>query len=132
MDSGKRDIEKRSDLEAVLAAFYEKAFQDDRLAHFFTTVVPLNMETHLPVITDFWEAVIFNRHTYRKNVMAVHQHISSMSPINAEHLDRWTELFTQTVDEYFEGEKAELMKQRALSIATLMKIKISSPSSNLL
>ena len=32
-------------------------------------------------------------------------------------------LFQSTVDELFTGDKAELAKQRALSIATVMKLK---------
>jgi hemoglobin len=43
-----------------------------------------------------------------------------------EHFQRWTELFTATVDEMYKGEKAELIKQRAMSIATVMQIKIFS------
>jgi len=35
------------------------------------------------------------------------------------------ELFNQTIDELFEGEKAEQAKQRALSIATVMQINIA-------
>jgi hemoglobin len=121
----KRDIENRSDLEKILAAFYEQAFKDDLIGRFFTEVVPLDLTTHLPVITDFWEAVILNKHTYRKNVMEIHQHISQLSPIKKEHLDRWVHLFTQTIEAHFEGAKATLMKQRATSIATLMDIKLN-------
>ncbi len=41
-----------------------------------------------------------------------------------EHFQRWILLFNETVDELFKGEKAELIKQRALSISTVMQIKI--------
>jgi len=34
-------------------------------------------------------------------------------------------LFSETLDEFFEGSKTELMKQRAKSIATLMDIKLN-------
>ena len=121
----KRDIENRDDLEEVLNAFYKKVFKDDVISHFFIEVVPLSIEKHLPVITDFWEAVIFNKHSYRKNVMEVHQHIHHLSSIKKEHLDRWIEIFTKTIDEHFDGEKANLMKTRAHSIATLMNIKLN-------
>ena len=40
------------------------------------------------------------------------------------HFDHWLMLFTTTVDDLFEGEKAEQTKQRATSIATVMQIKI--------
>ena len=120
------DVRNRTDIEQVLNAFYDKAFTDEVIGFFFTEVVPLDLKTHLPVITNFWESVIFNTQGYGKNVMEIHRHISSKSTISKKHLDRWVQLFTITVDELFAGEKAELMKQRAISIATLMTIKMSS------
>jgi hemoglobin len=120
-----KDIESRSDIDTVLVSFYQKAFTDNLIGRFFTEVVPLNLTTHLPVITDFWEAVIFNTHSYRKNVMEIHQHIHQLSSIKKQHLDRWVQIFTITIDEHFAGEKTNLMKQRAASIATLMDIKLN-------
>lgn len=119
-----RDVETRGDLENLLTDFYTKVFSDDLIAFFFTEVEPLNMETHIPVIADFWEAVVFGKHSYRKNVMEIHQHISAKAQIEKKHLDRWVLLFTQTIDAHFEGPNATLMKQRATSIATLMQIKL--------
>ena len=124
----KRDIETRGDIEAVLKAFYEKVFCDDVIGHFFTQVVPLNLEEHLPLIADFWESVLFHAQAYRKNVMTIHQEIHQLSPIQKKHLDRWVYLFSQTIDDLFDGDKAELAKQRALSIATLMDIKMNRRS----
>lgn len=121
----KRDVETREDLYNMLEAFYTKAFADDAIGHFFTEVVPLDLERHLPVITNFWEAIVFNTQGYRKNVMEVHQHIHHLYNIKKEHLQRWVQLFTTNVDEHFEGPKATLMKQRAQSIATLMDIKLN-------
>lgn len=120
-----RDIETRADIEQVLKAFYSQVFQDPVIGYFFTQVVPLNLETHIPLIADFWEAVVLGHRTYSKNVMEVHQHIHQLSAIQKEHLDRWVALFTQTVDRHFTGEKATLMKQRAMSVATLMDIKLN-------
>lgn len=120
-----KDIESRIDIESILISFYKKAFTDDLIGRFFTEVVPLDVATHLPVIADFWEAVLFYTHSYRKNVMEIHQHIHQLSAIKKEHLDRWVHIFTATIDERFEGEKANLMKQRAQSIAALMDIKLN-------
>ena len=106
-----QDIQSRSDIELLLNRFYEKAFADAQIGYFFTEVVPLDLEIHIPQIADFWESVIFNTRGYRKNVMEVHQHISDLSPIKKEHLDQWVKLFTATVDENFEGEKADLIKK---------------------
>ncbi|TCJ14306.1 group III truncated hemoglobin [Flaviaesturariibacter flavus] len=122
----KRDIETRKDIEDVLTAFYADAFSDDLIGRFFTEVVPLNLETHLPVIADFWESILFNT-PYTKNVMAVHQHIHHLSAIRKEHLDRWVQLFTATVAARFEGPRATLLQQRGRSVATLMDIKLNHP-----
>lgn len=124
----KKDIEERADLESMLESFYQKVFNDDLISHFFLEVVPLNLETHLPVITDFWESVLLDGRGYRKNVMEIHQNISAKSKIGKEHLDRWVKIFSETVDERFEGPKATLAKQRATSIATMMHLKIDHPN----
>jgi hemoglobin len=120
----KKDIENRADLEKMLEAFYKKVFKDDLISHFFIEVVPLNLEMHIPVITDFWESVLLEGRGYRKNVMEIHLNISEKSRIEKAHLDRWVKIFSETVDEMFEGTKASLAKQRAVSIATMMNVKI--------
>ena len=61
-----KDIESRNDIEAMLRSFYASAFEDELIGHFFTEVVPLDLRTHIPVITDFWEAIVFNTHAYQK------------------------------------------------------------------
>lgn len=124
----KRDIETRADLEEMLTAFYKKVFEDEVIRHFFLEVVPLDLEHHIPIITDFWESVLLEAKGYRKNVMEVHQNINRLSSIKKEHLDRWVKLFTETLDEFFEGPKTNLAKQRAQSIATMMHIKINYPN----
>jgi hemoglobin len=121
----KRDIANKEDLLQVLSAFYDKAVADETIGHFFTQVIPLDIPTHLPVIAAFWEAVVFGKTGYSKNVMQVHQHIHQLSAITPQHLERWVLLFTTTIDALFEGENATLMKHRAASIATMMNIKLN-------
>mgnify|MGYP003541956001 FL=1 len=54
----KPDIETRQDIYNLLEAFYAKALDDEVIGHFFTQVKKINMDEHLPVITDFWEMVL--------------------------------------------------------------------------
>lgn len=128
----KNDLQNREDLLMLLKAFYEKAFEDEKIGFFFTQVVPLNLETHIPVIADFWDSVVFGTRGYSRNVMEVHQHISSLSQIRKEHLDRWVELFCDTVDHFFEGKNATVIQQRAKSIAALMNFKLNPENKSLL
>jgi hemoglobin len=123
-----RDIETRDDIELLLHNFYSKVFKDDLISHFFIEVVPLDLKTHIPVIANFWESILLDAKGYRKNVMEVHLDINRKSKIEKEHLERWVKLFTETVNELFEGHKATIAKQRAASIATMMNIKINHPN----
>lgn len=118
------DIETRSDVEILMTRFYSKALADELIGFFFTEVAPLNMETHMPLIVDFWETIVFGKAAYKGNVLQVHQHIHQLSAFREEHFARWVSLFQQTVNELFDGNHAELVKQRAESIATVMKIKL--------
>lgn len=119
-----KDIETREDLEQLMYAFYAKAMTDPVIGYYFTEIAPLDLSVHIPVITDFWETVVFNHNGYHGNVMQIHKQIHDKSAFRDEHFQRWLQLFTETVDELFSGDKAFLIKQRAESIATVMKIKI--------
>lgn len=117
------DIENREDIEKLMRVFYAKAIPDEIIGHYFTEVIQMDLEQHLPVIIDFWETVLFGVARYKSNAIAVHQQLHTKSAFTDQHFERWVTLFQSTVNELFSGDKAELTKQRALSIATVMKIK---------
>ena len=120
----KKDIESRADIEILVRSFYDKVIPDPLLGHIFTEVAKVNWEIHLPVMFDFLENTLFYTGTYGGNPMKAHQKLHHMFNLNPEHFSRWVFLFTSTVDELFEGERAQLAKQRAISISTVMQIKI--------
>lgn len=118
------DIQNRDHIEQLMRAFYAKVIPDTVIGYYFTKVIAMDLEKHLPVIVDFWETVLFGIAKYKSNAIAVHQHLHEKSAFEDKHFEHWVTLFKSTVDELFEGEKAELAKQRALSIATVMKLKV--------
>jgi hemoglobin len=117
----KTDIVECKDLEILVNCFYEKVKADPVIGTFFAHV---NWERHLPVMYTFWENALFYTGGYEGNPLKSHQAFDKKNPLNEEHFKRWLELFTEAVDELYQGEKAELAKQRALSISTVMQIKI--------
>lgn len=121
----KKDIVDRKDIERLLKAFYEKLLADDTISYIFNEVVKIDVETHLPVITDFWESILFERNVYSNNPMKIHLEIQDKTPLLKHHFDTWLNYFTSTIDELFEGSIASKAKERALSIATVMQIKIA-------
>ncbi len=119
-----KDIATRNDIELLVNAFYAKVIADKELGHIFHEIAKVNWPTHLSVMYDFWENIILFTGTYEGNPMNLHQHLHHISPLNEHHFEQWNNLFIKTVDELFEGAKAGLAKQRALSISLIIKKKL--------
>ena len=120
----KKDIENRKDIELLVDRFYDKVIADPLIGFIFNDIAKVNWAKHLPVMYDFWENTLLYSGSYTGNPMEIHNRLNKVVPLTAAHFQQWLDLFTGTVDELFEGEKSRLAKQRAISIATLMQIKI--------
>ncbi len=107
------DIETREDLEKLLSDFYSVAMRDEEIGHHFDD---LDLESHLPVIVDFWEKVLFGKPVYFGNPLAIHRKLHEKSPLKLEHFGRWVDIFGAAVDKLFEGDTAENAKLRAKMI----------------
>jgi hemoglobin len=106
----KADILTRADIELLVNKFYGRVNLDLLLRPQFSHV---DWEKHLPVMYKFWSSMMLGEQSYQGNPFQKHMNL----PLKQEHFTRWLELFTETVDENFEGEKAEEIKMRARSIA---------------
>ena len=122
----KRDISSREDLLLLIKKFYEKLLNDETISYLFTDIAKIDLKHHLPILVDFWDSVLFQSDTYRKNAMQPHMNLHQKSPLQKHHFTTWLRYFKETVDELFEGEKAFMAKERATSIATIMQIKMHS------
>lgn len=108
-----KDIETRADLELLLEKFYEIAPVDAEIGHHFTDI---DLASHLPVIVDFWEKMLFGTPVYFGNPLFVHQKLHEKFPLKLEHFQRWVAIFSETVDKHFAGATAENAKLRAKMI----------------
>ncbi len=122
----KNDIAGRKDIEQLINSFYDKVRADELIGYIFSDVANVDWPHHMPIMYDFWESIIFYTGQYSGNPMLVHTNLNKQVPLTSAHFTRWMQLFTATVNELFEGEKAELAKQRALSISTTIQIKLAS------
>lgn len=120
-----RDIQTRADIELLMNKFYEQALSDPTIGYLFSEVARLDLDSHLPVICDFWETVILKSGNYKKNVLDVHLKLNEKSALKQAHFQQWLLIFRGTIESNFEGVNAENMKIRAESIATVMQIKIN-------
>ena len=102
--------------------FYSVALTDPLLGHHFTE---LDLESHLPIIVDFWEKTLLGNPVYFRNPMAVHEHGAKKHPMPPEQFTRWVEIFAETVDSLFSGPTADNAKLRARMIADSMSQRIN-------
>ena len=120
----KKDISSREDIFLLVKKFYDKLLNDETISYLFTDIAKIDLDHHLPVLVDFWDSILFQSDTYRKNAMQPHLILHQKSPLQKHHFETWLTYFNNTVDELFEGEKAFIAKERAKSIATVMQIKL--------
>lgn len=121
----KSDITSRHDLDVLMRKFYDKLLVDDVVGYLFTDIIDLDLEDHFPRLVDFWQVQLLQEGRYDGNPMKIHLDLHFQEPLTKAHFDRWLAHFNATVDELFEGPKAHLAKERALSIATVIQIKIA-------
>lgn len=121
----KLDINDREAIYQLVLCFYEKAIEDPVIGFFFTQVKPLDLETHVPKVVDFWEAMLFgasiiDRNKYTGNMLNAHMSIDHKARIQTGHFTRWLYLFHESIDESFKGKNADRLKQRATKMAESM------------
>ena len=115
----KTDIIGNEEIRVLVDKFYETIRQDDILGPIFNEKVE-DWSKHLPTMYLFWESILFRRGGYSGNPFAKHINL----PVDREHFTRWLTLFQATVDELFEGPKAEQAKEASKSIAHSFQVRM--------
>ncbi len=120
----KPDISNKDNIKTVVDAFYQKVKTDKVIGFFFSEVVTVDWEKHLPKMCAFWENILFFTGEYEGNPIATHRQINQQYVTKPEHFQRWMQLFDATIDELFAGSNANKMKKHSKAIASVMMQKI--------
>lgn len=120
----KKDIKNKGDIIILVDAFYLKIKTDKTIGYLFTEVALVNWEKHLPIMYDFWDNILFHTSNFDGNPMMKHRMLHNKSALTEAHFKHWTKLWKKTVDELFEGEKANEIKVRAINISKAMMNKV--------
>jgi len=118
------DIQTQNDLYLLVDVFYKKLLADDSISYIFTDVVKIKLKEHLPILVTFWSQGILGTGGYSKNLTQIHLDVNEKEYLSPELFKIWLNHFNDAVDENFQGTKSEQIKTQALSIATVMQIKI--------
>jgi hemoglobin len=120
-----KDIQNQDDLYLLVDEFYKKLLSDASIAYIFTDVIKIKIEEHLPILVTFWSQAILNTGGYTNNLTQIHLDVDKKEHLTPELFTIWLSHFNKTVDGHFKGENAEKIKTQALSIATILQIKIT-------
>lgn len=77
----KEDIGNREDIERLMERFYSRTLDDLVIGFIFTDIADFDLESHIPVISDFWDTVLFGTGKYKggSRVMEVHMELNQKS-----------------------------------------------------
>ena len=119
-----RELKTRADIEYLIDTFYKKVVADDSIGSFFTEVVKLDWNKHIPIMIDFWESVLFGGYKYKGNPMSVHMELNNKEALKPEHFERWLDLWETTIKNNFSGKKATKAIQKAKTVSGVMMMRI--------
>lgn len=121
-----RDIDTRDDCEALVRAFYGRAMQDPVIGFIFTDVAQLDLESHVPHVTSFWETLLLGAQTYDRGAFHPHAALHRKVELRPGFFERWLALWYSTVDELFAGPRAEAAKAHAFRLANAFRTRLAS------
>jgi hemoglobin len=119
------DIQTRADLDRLTHRFFEQLLDQATFSQFFFEVANVKLGEHLKRFTDFWESALFKTGGYNSDMMVFHMDLDNMMRIEKDHFEQWLSTFNATVDDLFEGEKANEIKEKARAIAIVLEMKIN-------
>jgi len=121
----KHDIKSREDISKLIHAFYTEVREDDLLGPIFNKMIK-DWDTHLELLVNFWETNLFFVKKYTGNPLEAHMRTDKAfsHTINELHFGTWLNLWFKNIDTLFEGENAQLAKNRARNMSTFMNIEI--------
>jgi hemoglobin len=115
-----REILTIDDITLLVDSFYAKIRADELLSNIFNNVIQDRWPEHLQKMYRFWQTVLLDEHTYYGSPFAPHAKLE----IEKKHFQRWLMLFHATVDDLFEGDRAEEAKLRSNKMAEMFQYKI--------
>lgn len=120
-----KEIESREDVAFLVQHFYSKIRADKEIGFYFNETIK-DWEEHLEKLTDFWEMNLFGGRNFNGNPIEAHNRVDQNfnESITSDVFGAWLNLWFATIDEYFEGENAAILKRRARKMGTMLYLNI--------
>lgn len=121
----KKDITSREDVTTLVHTFYKDVREQELIGPIFNSMIK-DWDQHLDLLVDFWETNLFFVKKYKGNPLEKHVEVDQAhnNTINELHFGTWLNLWFKTIDALFEGDTAQLAKNRARNMSTFMNLEI--------
>lgn len=114
-------IQNRNDIHSLVSAFYSKIRVNEVLGPIFNKHIAENeWPAHIDKLTNFWEMNLLGGKNFNGNPSQKHQNVDKglNYGITTDHFGIWINLWIETINELFVGEKAEKAVFLARKMAT--------------
>jgi hemoglobin len=116
-----KPIECQEDIHLLVNTFYSKIRKDELLGPIFNSHISENQwPHHLIKLTDFWETNLFGVRKFKGSPTQKHLKVDENLDyrIDALHFGKWLNLWVETINELFTGERADKAIYMARKMAT--------------
>ncbi|MCV6629214.1 MAG: group III truncated hemoglobin [Flavobacteriaceae bacterium] len=120
-----KTIDNKEDVAFLVDQFYAQVREEASLGPIFNAMIG-DWDRHLELLTRFWSMHLMFERNYTGNPIEIHRKVDRFveGTINEQHFGLWLNLWMQTIDTHFEGENAEILKNKARKMASFIHIDI--------
>lgn len=117
----KRTLTTKEDVVYFVDEFYKRVRQHTVLGPVFNDEIGNLWFLHLDTLSRFWETLLLGNRAYFGDPFPKHLKL----PIKDEYFDMWLILLDETIDELFEGDKAEEARTKGKNLAKSFRKRLS-------
>jgi hemoglobin len=115
-----RDIATGNDVGVVVRRFYRAVIADPLLGPLFERY-GVDWPHHIPKLETYWRRMLLDQTGPSVNTIAAHGPVQRSTPFDREHIDRWLELWEETLDDLYTGPVVEQAKARARQVGRALE-----------
>jgi len=125
----------KENIETLVTLFYHKAMKDEHIGHYFLLELGEDIENeewkeHIEILVNFWATVFLEEPLYFSDPYGPHFTIVGLKKEDFTH---WIGLFSQTADEVYIPEIADLFKEKGIYYSKdfIQRLSLESDTKNL-
>ena len=110
----------------MVGRFYQQLLADELLAPLFVHVAAIDLATHLPLISLYWQKMLWGDRRYQRHMMDKHRAVHARHPFTGSHHERWLQLFYTNLDGHYHGPLADKAKRIAAKVNHNLYVSLTS------